>query len=77
MLAAGNGDEVQLASGLDVRLRRPPTPDGISRREGEAEIPQPQLKWLAAELAMIPLIGLIWARVHAWFCRCCRKETNG
>ena len=30
-----------------------------------------------AELALIPLIGLIWPRVHAWFCRCRRKEANG
>jgi hypothetical protein len=30
-----------------------------------------------AELALIPLIGLIWPRVHTWFSRCCRKETNG
>lgn len=30
-----------------------------------------------AELALIPLIGLTWPRVHAWFRRCCRKEMNG
>jgi hypothetical protein len=41
LLAAGNDDEVRLASGSYVRSRRPPKPPAtFSRREEEAEVPQ-------------------------------------
>ena len=49
LLAAGNDDEVRLASGSDVRSVRPPKPTAtFSSREEEAEIPQGKLKCLAA-----------------------------
>ena len=78
LLAAGNDDEVRLASGSDVRSTRPPQPLAAfhSGKRWRKSRMKTQLA-CGAELALIPLIGLIWPRVHTWFRRCCRKEMNG